>query len=81
MTGTKTTYRERGIPMDIGKARENFDKDRKPRYFNYNTYGYMAKECQKSKTEWDTRKCYKYNKVGYIAKDCKTEQKMKNCSI
>ena len=51
MTGTKTTYRERGIPMDIGKARENFDKDRKPRYFNYNTYGYMAKECQKSKTE------------------------------
>jgi len=28
-TGIDMTYRERGIPMDIGKTRENFDKDRK----------------------------------------------------
>ena len=30
--------------MDIGKVRENFDKDRKLRCFNYNIYRYMAKE-------------------------------------
>jgi len=37
--------------MDIGKARENFDKDGKLRCFNCNTYGYMAKECWKPKKE------------------------------
>jgi len=31
--------------MDIRKARENFNKDRKPQYFNCNTYRYMVKEC------------------------------------
>ena len=29
-TETRTTYRERGISMDIEKAKENFNKDRKP---------------------------------------------------
>ena len=67
--------------MDIRKARENFDKDRKPRYFNSNIYRYMTKEYQKPKKEQDTRKCYKYNKVGHITKDCRTGQKMKNYSI
>ena len=43
------TYGERDTPMDIGKAKDNFDKDRKPKYFNYNVYGHMAKYCRKSK--------------------------------
>jgi len=30
--------------MNIGKSNNNF-KDRKPKYFNYNKYGHMAKEC------------------------------------
>jgi len=29
--------------MDIGKSNENF-KDRKPKYFNCNKYGYMVKK-------------------------------------
>ena len=30
--------------MDIGKTNNNF-KDGKPKYFNYNKYRHMAKEC------------------------------------
>ena len=31
--------------MDIGKTKENFDKDRKPRYFYCEIYGYMVNNC------------------------------------
>ena len=68
---TRTIYREKGIPMNIGKAKDNFDKDGKPRCFNCNVYRYMAKDYKKPKNEWDTRKCYKYNKIGHITKDCR----------
>ena len=30
--------------MDIGRSNENF-KDGKPKYFNYNKCGHMAKKC------------------------------------
>ena len=43
-TSTGTTYGGRGQPMDIGKSNEDF-KDGKPKYFNCNKYGHMAKEC------------------------------------
>ena len=43
-TSTGTTYRGQGQPMDIRKSNNNF-KDGKPKYFNYNKYRYMAKEC------------------------------------
>ena len=59
---TRTIYRERDTPMDIGKAKDNFDKDRKPKCFNYNIYGHMANYCKKPRKEQDTRKCYKYKK-------------------
>jgi len=36
--------------MDIRKFNNNF-KDEKPKCFNYNKYGYMAKECQLKKKE------------------------------
>ena len=38
-------YRERGAPMYIEKFKNNFDKDRKPKCFNCNVYGHMAKHC------------------------------------
>jgi len=71
------TYRGRGIPIDIRKARDNFDKDRKPKFFIYNIYKHMAKECQKLKKKQDTKKYYKYDKIKHIAKDYRTGQKMK----
>ena len=37
--------------MDIGKAKDNFDKNRKPKYFNYNIYGYIARDYKKPKKE------------------------------
>ena len=43
-TSTRTTYGGREQPMDIGKFNKNF-KDGKPKCFNCNKYGYMAKEC------------------------------------
>jgi len=79
-TGLETTYRGWEIPIDIGKSKENF-KDRKPRYFNYDIYRYLAKDCKRPKKERNTRKYYKCKQVGYITKDCKIKQKMKNWNI
>ena len=67
--------------MGIRKAKDNFNKDKKPKCFNYNIYRYMLKDCQKTKKEWDTRKYYKYEKIGHITKNCRLEQKMKNWSL
>ena len=66
-------YRERNIFIDIKKAKDNFNKDGKPKCFNYNIYGYIVKDCQKLKKEQDTRKCYKCEKIGHITKDCRIE--------
>ena len=80
-TETWMIYRERGISIDIGKAKDNFDKDKKLKCFNYNIYRYIVKNCQKPNKEKDTRKCYKCNKIRHIVKDCISEQKIKNCSV
>ena len=53
--------------MDIGKSNDNF-KDRKPKCFNCNKYGHMAKECRSDKKE-------------HIAKDCKGKQTMKKQKV
>ena len=78
--GTETTYGGWEMPMNISKAKDNYDKDKRPKCFNYNKYGHMAKECWKKK-ENDTRKCFKCGQVGHIAKNCKEKQLMKNRSI
>jgi len=79
-TGTGTTYGGGGQPMDIGKSNDNF-KDRKPKCFNCNKYGHMAKECQLEKKECETRTCFKCEKKGHLAKDCKGKQTMKKRKI
>ena len=66
--------------MDIGKSNDNF-KNRKPKYFNCNKYGHMAKECQLEKKEQETWMCFKYNKKGHIVKDCKGKQTMKKQKV
>jgi len=43
-TATGMTYGGRGQLIDIGKSNDNF-KDGKPKCFNYNKYGHMAKGC------------------------------------
>jgi len=69
-------FRGQGMPIDIGKTRDNFDEQERPKCFNCNTYGYMVRECKKPKKSRETRKCYKYNKVRHLAKDCRSKQKM-----
>ena len=63
------------------KSKDNYDKDRKPKYFNCNIYKHIVKNCQKLKKEKETRKYYKCNKVGYLTKNCKSGQKIKNRSV
>jgi len=40
---TRTTYGEQGQPMNIRKSNKNF-KNGKPKCFNCNKYGHIAKE-------------------------------------
>ena len=35
--------------MDIGKSKDNYDKDRKPRYCNYSVYRHITKDYQQPK--------------------------------
>jgi len=64
--------------MDIGKSRNNFNENGKPRCFNCNLYGHITRECRRPKKEREMRKCYKCDKEGHLAKDCKSKQLMKN---
>ena len=68
-TETGTIYSRWGQSIDIRKSNDNF-KDGKPKCFNYNKYGHMAKGCWKKKKK-ETRKYFKYNKEKHIAKNCK----------
>ena len=79
--GSEIIYRDRGASIDIGKPKDNYNKDRKPIWFNCNIYGYMAKNYQKPTKEKETRKCYKCNKVEYLAKNYRSKQKMKYQSV
>ena len=66
--------------MDIGKSNENF-KDGKPKCFNCNKYGHMAKKCQSEKKEREIQTCFKCDKKGHIAKDYKGKQTMKKQKV
>jgi len=80
-TGSEITYGGRGAPIDIGKSKDNYDKDEKPRCFNYNIYRHIVKNFRKLKKEKKTKKYYMCDKVGYFAKNCRSGQKMKVRSI
>jgi len=67
--------------MDIRRFKNDYKRDRKPRYFNYNINGHIAKDFLKPKKEKETKKYYKCDKVGHLIKNCRSEQKMKNRSI
>jgi len=46
-TGTGTIFGGKGASMDIGKFRDNYDKEGRSRCFNCNIYKHMAKKCWK----------------------------------
>ena len=74
-TGTGITYRGRVTLIEIGKSKDNHNKDGKPRCFNCNVYRHIIKDCQKTKKKKKTRKCYKCYKVKHLVKDCRLGQK------
>ena len=80
-TRTETTNRGRRAPINIGKSKYNFSKDRKLRCFNYNTYRHIANNCQRLNKEKETRRCYTCDKVEYLAKNYMLGQNMRNRSI
>jgi len=79
-TSTGTTYGGQGQPMDIGKSNKNF-KDGKPKCFNCNKYGHMAKEYREKKKEQETTTCFKCDKKEHITKYCKGKQALKNRKV
>ena len=66
--------------MNIKKSNDNF-KDRKPKCFNYNKYGHIAKKYWLKKKEYKTQKCFKCDKERHITKDYKETQLMKKWKI
>ena len=78
--GSDIAYKGRELLINIGKAKDNYNKNRKPKYFNYNIYKYIVKDYKKLNKEREIRKYYKCNKLGHLAKNCRLEQK-KNRSI
>ena len=44
-TGSEITYGGRGAPINIGKSKNNYKKNKKPKYFNYNVYRHIVKDC------------------------------------
>ena len=51
----ETIYRGIKVPIDIGKSKDNYNKDRKLRCFNCNIYKHISKDCQKIRKERETR--------------------------
>ena len=76
-TGTGTIFGGKGASMDIGKFRDNYDKEGRSRCFNCNIYKHMAKKCWKPRKDKEMRKFYKCNRIVHLAKDCRLGQKMK----
>ena len=53
--GIKIIYGGRSTFINIGKAKDNFNKNKRPKCFNHNIYRYIAKECWNLKKEWDKK--------------------------
>jgi len=74
-------FQEKKVLIDIRKFKDNYNKDKKSKCFNYNIYRYITKNCQKLNKEKETRMCYKCDKVRYLTKNYRSEQKIKNRSV
>lgn len=75
-TSTGVVYGGRGQPMEIGRSLPRF-KDGKPKCFNCNKYGHLAKECKNAKNT----KCFNCGKEGHISKDCRQPKKFRNRAL
>ena len=75
-TGSGITYEGIGKPMEIGQQRNN-EQGCRPKCYNYNKFGHMAKDCQQPKKEKKPQECFKCGKEGHIAIGCRIPQQIK----
>ena len=68
-----------GKPMEIGQQQNN-EQGHKPKCYNCNKFGHMAKDCQQPKKEKKPQECFKCGKEGYIAIGCRAPQQIKTRS-
>ena len=78
-TGSGITYEGMGKPMEIGQQQNN-GQGRKPKYYNCNKFGHMAKDCRQPKKEKKPQGYFKCSKEGHIAIGCRASQQMKTRS-
>jgi len=78
-TGSGITYGRMGKPMEIGRQQNN-GQGCKPKYYNCNKFGYIAKDCRQPKKEKKPQGCFKCGKEGHIAIGCRASQQMKTRS-
>jgi hypothetical protein len=74
LTPTGVIYGGKGQPMEIGRKRLEWSKDRNLKCYRCDQYGHIGKECPK-KPQGGT-KCYECGRFGHIAKDCRSKGKM-----
>jgi len=43
--GSEITYGGRRAPINIGKSKDNYKKNKNSKCFNYNIYRYIVKDC------------------------------------
>ena len=53
--GLEIIYGERETLMNIWKSKDNYNKNRKLKCFNYNAYRHIAKDCRKLKKKRDQK--------------------------
>jgi len=56
--------------MEIGRQQNN-RQGRKPKYYNCNKFGHIAKDCRQQKREKKPQGCFKCGKEEHIAIGCK----------
>ena len=66
--------------MEIGQQQNN-GQGCKPKCYNYNKFGHMAKDCQQPKKEKKPQGCFKYGKEGHIAIGCRAPQQIKTRNL
>jgi hypothetical protein len=81
LTSTGVTYGGNGQPMEIGRKRLEWSKDRTPKCYKCNQFGHIRKECPKKNQGTQGVKGYGCGKFGHVAKHCqfkgKTQSKFK----